>query len=123
MLVPTDTNKNKVSLTHDSVVSKLNLTVYYSNFSIQNSSTFMELLVGLPQGELIGAPNSVSQETSTESEAVVDIVDYTLMIGYCKYTVHSVTNGSARVVAEDGSRSSLQVPEDHANELIDELNL
>ena len=45
------------------------------------------------------------------------------MIGYCKYTVLSVTNGSARVVAEDGSRSSLQVPEDHANELIDELNL
>ena len=81
------------------------------------------MLVGLPQGELIGPANSVSKEISTESEAVVDIVDCALMIGGRRYTVLSVTNGSLRVVAEDGLSSSFQVIEDHANELVDELNL
>ena len=49
LLVPSDTNKNKGSFRYDSAISKLNVTVCYSNFLIQNSGTFMELLVDLPQ--------------------------------------------------------------------------
>ena len=45
------------------------------------------------------------------------------MIGGHRYTVLSVLNGIVRDVAKDGSHLSLQLPKDHANELVDELNL
>lgn len=126
LLAPKPTNKNKIGFRYDKGMSKLNVTVRYSNFAVTNSESFYNCLIGLPQGELIRANNIVSPEQAeqlAEEESTADIVDCQLMVSNRRYRVQSVHNGTARIVAEDGSRSSLHLPEDDANELVDELNL
>ena len=120
LLAPRPTNKNKIKFRYDKGMSKLNISVWYSHFTVRNTEQFHSELIGLPQGDLI-RPNTNLQQPQDQLEA--NIVDSLLVVDNRRYRVHSVRNGQARVIAEDGSQSSLHLPEDDANKLVDELNL
>ena len=132
ILAPKPTNKNKVSFRYDKEMSKLTIAVCYTHIVINNDENLQSALVGLPQGYLIrgtaklvlpkiNAPAGQVEETTQVDST--DIVNCQLMIANRRNTVRSMQNGTACVVAEDGSESSLQLPEDHANDLVDEHNL
>ena len=121
LLLPIYTNKNKVCFHYEYGESKLNVPVRYTNV-IVDANFHTTYLTGVPQGDLM--QHGINQNDATQvAEDQVDIADLQLMIGSPIYRVSSVQNQNVHVVAEYGSWSSLNIPEDHANELVDKFNL
>ena len=69
-------------------MSKLNISVWYSHFTIQNTETFYSKLIGLSQGDLI-RPNTNLQEPQ-DQPGEANIVNSLLVVDNCRYRVHSV---------------------------------
>ena len=54
----------------------------------------------------------------------LDIANCQLQVGNRVYSVQNVENNNVQVVPDDGSESSLlNLPLDHANQLVDEYNM
>ena len=125
LVAPTELNKDKISFRYDTVASKLNVTIRYTNsvFGANfmdrhgHSSQFMFILPSPPTTN-----NPYVNGVPTEMN--LDIVNCQIQVGNRVYSVQNVENNNVQVVPDDGSESSLlNLPLDHANQLVDEYNM
>ena len=94
--------------------------MYGNNFMNQHGSASQFHLISRPSSPPINMNlSNMSNEMSSSN-----IVDCQLQVGNRVYTVQSVVNNCVRVVLDDGLESSLlNLPLDHANQLVDEYNM
>ena len=112
-------NKDKITFRYNSVASHLSIVLKYT-YSVYGSA-FMAQFGKTPQLEFI-SPDLQSEEESNTS--ALDILHSYLMVNNRVYRVAGVSTNSVRIVPTDeGSETSIIIPANHANELIDEYNL
>ena len=110
LLSPNGNNNDKVVFRYDLLASKLSVVLRYSNcvykdifLDIHGETHQIEFLSPIPINE-IGTGN---EENDTIDASI--ILNCHLEVGNRVYTVQNVQNNSVRVVADDGSRSSLHL--------------
>ena len=122
---PTETNKNKFVFRYDSVASSLSVVVRYSKWVYRETTAFLDAHGGNPQVQFL-SPIFNNNENNNEDPADNlndEILNCQLEVSNRIYTVDSIQQNSVRVVADDGSRSSLHLDIADANDLVDEYNL